>query len=215
MANCRVCGKEITSRIIKCVHCGTDQRNFFMKNKIAIGIFGVLIIAIVNSVGDDKPTKVDPKNTATEVSTSAVKDIVDKDPVVEGPKIYKVGDVVKLSNFQIKVNKTFIVKGDEQNKPSQGNEFLAVDCTIENNSSKEQSISSMMMFKVVDKDGRACDLSITGVMAAKSGQLDGIVGAGRKMTGAYVVEVPKGTTGLQLEFDGSLLSSGQIIVQLN
>ena len=35
------------------------------------------------------------------------------------------------------------------------------------------------------------------------------------MTGAYVVEVPKGTTGLEVEFDGSLLSSGQVIVKLN
>ncbi len=37
-----------------------------------------------------------------------------------------------------------------------------------------------MMFKVVDKDGRQCEYSITGLSAAKAGQMDGTLGAGRK-----------------------------------
>lgn len=209
-ANCKSCGKEIVVGVKTCIHCGKDQRNFLMKNKILLGIFGVIIISIVNLFGQDKPTVVVPKTGDTEVSTS-----VTKQPVIEGPKIFKVGEVIKLSDFQVKVNRVFIAKGDEYTKATEGNEFLAVDCTIENKSNDEQSISSMMMFKVVDKEGRACEMSISGGMAAKSGQLDGIVGPGRKMTGAYVVEVPKGTTGLQLEFDASLLSSGQVIIQLN
>jgi hypothetical protein len=209
-ANCKSCGKEIVSGVKTCVHCGKDQRNFLMKNKISIGIVAVIIIAIVNLPGEDKPTVVVPKTGDTKVSTSVAEELV-----VEGPKIFKVGDVIKLSNFEVKVNKVFIAKGDEYTKATEGNEFLAVDCTIENKSNKEQSISSMMMFKVVDKDGRACEMSISGGMAAKSGQLDGIVGPGRKMTGAYVVEVPRGTTGLQLEFDAKVRSSGQVIIQLN
>ena len=71
------------------------------------------------------------------------------------------------------------------------------------------------MFKVVDKDGRAIEYSIMGQTAAKAGQMDGTVGAGRKLTGVYVVEVPKGATGLELEFDSSFLSSGQVVVKLN
>lgn len=45
--------------------------------------------------------------------------------------------------------------------------------------------------------------------------MDGEVGPGRKITGVYVVEVPKGTNGLELEFNGSLLLGEQVIVKLN
>ncbi|WP_309249097.1 DUF4352 domain-containing protein [Clostridium estertheticum] len=61
-----------------------------------------------------------------------------------------------------------------------------MDCTIENTSSTEPTISSIMMFKIVDKDGRACAQSI---MTQGNGQLDGVIGAGRKMTGQYIVKL--------------------------
>lgn len=116
---------------------------------------------------------------------------------------------------EVKVNKVYVVKGDEYTKPADGKEFLGIDCTIENISDVEQAVSSIMMFKVVDQDGRAQEMSLMGTMAAKGGQLDGTIGAGRKMTGVYAVEVAKGTKGLELEFDSSLFSTGQVIVELN
>lgn len=131
------------------------------------------------------------------------------------PKIFNVGDVVELKNFRIAVNKVYNVPGNNFAKPKDGNEFVAVDCTVENISDKEQTVSSALMFKVVDKDGRACEYSIMGLTAAKAGQMDGQVAAGRKLTGVYVVEVPKGTTGLELEFNSSLFTGGQVIVKLN
>lgn len=125
---------------------------------------------------------------------------------------FKVGDTVKTKNFNITVNKVETSEGGEYIKPKEGNEFLKVDITVENISDKSQTVSSVMMFKVVDKDGRSYDQAFAG---EQNGRLDGEVGAGRKMTGEYVVEVPKGDTGLQLEFDSSILSSGQVVVDLN
>ena len=69
----------------------------------------------------------------------------------------------------------------------------------------------MIMFKVVDQDGRAMNQSI---VDDANGQLDGTIGAGRKISGEYVVEVPTGATGLELQFDSSLIGN-QIIVTLN
>lgn len=48
MANCKACGKEIAKGIKKCVHCGKDQRNFFMKHKI---LSGILILVLMGAVG--------------------------------------------------------------------------------------------------------------------------------------------------------------------
>ncbi|WP_253199346.1 DUF4352 domain-containing protein [Clostridium tagluense] len=215
MVNCKACNKEIAKGVNKCVHCGKDQRNFFSKHKFLTGICAVVLLAGIGVAGHDKPTLVKPNDTAVKTSTAVAEKVVATETKSKEAKAFKVGDTVKLTNLQVKVNKVSIVKGDEYTKPAEGNEFFAVDCTVENISQKEQAISSVMMFKVVDKDGRAYEMSITGMVVAKAGQLDGSIGVGRKISGAYVVEVPKGTKGLELVFDASLFSSGQVIVKLN
>lgn len=209
IVSCKACGKEIAKGVKKCVHCGKDQRNFFMKHKIISGFVILFLLGAIGSAlgGDKQPTKVGENNTATAPASTEKKS--------EGPKTFNVGDVVELKDLKITVNKVYTVKGDEFSKPKDGNEFFAIDCTVENTSDKEKAISSIMMFKVVDKDGRACEYSLLGQTAAKAGQMDGTIGVGRKMSGVYVVEVPKGQTGLELEFDASLFTGGQVVVKLN
>lgn len=211
LVNCKACGKEIAKGVKKCPHCGKDQRNFFGRHKILTTIIALVVIigGIAAAGGGNEPKKVGENNNAATTSTSNVENKKAE------TKIFKVGDVVQLNDFKITVNKVYTVKGDDFAKPKDGNEFVAIDCTVENISKEEQAISSMLMFKVVDKDGRACEYSLTGQTAANAGQLDGNIGPGRKLTGVYVVEVPKGTTGLELEFDSSLLTGGQVIVKLN
>ncbi|AUM96043.1 TPA: DUF4352 domain-containing protein [Clostridium botulinum] len=168
---------------------------------IGIGAGAGAIIDEPQKVGQTS-AKVQDKSTETSTETNK-------------SKVFKIGDVVKLKDFKVTVNKLYKVKGDELSQPQPGNEFIAVDCSVENISNEQQAVSSVMMFKVVDKDGRECEESIGGLTAAKAGQMDGEIGPGRKITGVYVVEVPKGTTGLELEFNGSLLLGGQVIVKLN
>ena len=165
----------------------------------------IIIGGIAGSSGKDNPKKVGETNAKVE----------DKKTESNKPKIFKVGDIVELKDFKVTVNKVYTVNGDEFTQPEEGNEFIAVDCTVENISNEEQTVSSLAMFKVVDKDGRACEYAIIGQTAAKAGQMDGQLAPGRKLTGVYVVEVPKGSTGLELEFNSSLFSGGQIIVKLN
>jgi len=205
LVNCKACQKEIAKGVNKCPSCGKDQRNFIGQHKILAGIVIVIVLGTIGSKMGNTPTKVATSDTSTKTASTTP---------VETTKstVFKVGDTVKLSNYKVKVNKTLIVEGNDFTKPKEGNEFFAVDCTIENTSSTEQTISSIIMFKIVDKDGRACAQSI---MTQGSGQLDGVIGAGRKMTEQYVVEAPKGATELELEFDGSLFTSGQIVVKLN
>lgn len=212
MTNCKACGKEIAKGVNKCPHCGKDQRNFFMQHKIITVILVLIILGAIGSMSNkkDQGTKV-----AETTSTQSTGDTKKEETKKNETKTFKVGDVVQLKNFKITVNKVYNVEGNDMAAPKDGNQFIAVDCTVENISKEEQAVSSMMMFKVVDKDGRQCEYSLTGQTAANAGQLDGKLGAGRKITGVYVVEVPKGASGLELEFDGSLLSSGQVIVKLN
>ncbi|WP_084485336.1 DUF4352 domain-containing protein [Clostridium bornimense] len=49
------------------------------------------------------------------------------------------------------INNVYKVESDNQfAQPKEGNQFLAVYCTLENISDKDQVVSSIMMFKVVD-----------------------------------------------------------------
>ena len=164
----------------------------------------VIIIGGAIGAGSDKPKKVD--------SSSQPKQEQKQSKEEDKTETFKIGDTIKVKDFEIKVNKIKVSKGDEISKPKKGNEYLCVDITVKNISDEEQTVSSIAMFKVVDKDGRAFDQAIT---TDQKGQLDGTVGKGRKITGEYVVEVPKGAKGLELEFDSSLISSGQVVVKLN
>ncbi|GAA0069682.1 DUF4352 domain-containing protein [Clostridium sardiniense] len=169
----------------------------------------IVVIIIIGAVqaGSNKPTKVDgSSNTASNSSDNSKKEKSNE------TQTFKVGDTIQTKDFKIKVNKITTSNGSEFVKPQKGNEFVKVDVTVENTSKEEQAVSSVMMFKVVDKDGRSCNQAIT---ENQKGQLDGKVAPGRKITGEYIVEAPKGEKGLELQFDSSLLSSGQVIVKLN
>ena len=169
-----------------------------MKKILSIIITGILISSVFVGCGNEKPQKVDAQKQEQKQENKT--------------ETFKIGDTVKTKNFNITVNKVDTSNGGDFIKPKDGKEFLKVDITVENISDQSQSVSSVMMFKVVDKDGRSYDQAFT---ENQNGQLDGEVGAGRKMTGEYIVEMPKGATGLQLEFDSSLLTGGQVIVDLN
>ncbi|NGT03890.1 DUF4352 domain-containing protein [Clostridium perfringens] len=168
-----------------------------MKKGLVVLLSAMVISSAFIGCGSDTPKKVEGQK---------------QEQQEQQVETFKVGDTIQTKDFKITVNKVETSEGGEFVKPKDGNEFIKVDITIENTSKEEQNVSSMIMFKVVDKDGRSYNQAI---VEDQNGQLDGKVAPGRKMTGEYVVEVPKGDTGLQLEFDSSLLNSGQVIVDLN
>lgn len=206
MTTCKACGKEIAKGAIKCPHCGKDQRNFFMRHKILTVLIVLIILgAIGGAAGSNSPKKVGENKSAT---TSTQKS--ESKPKTQ---TFKIGDVVQLKDYKVTVNKVRTGNGAEGMEPEQGKQYFYVDCTIENTSDKEKDISSVLMFKVQDSDGRSCDQSIPG---DQNGQLDGKVSPGQKLSGEYVVKIPQGKTGLRLVFDSSVLSTdGQVIVNLN
>lgn len=73
LITCKACGKEIAKGVKKCVHCGKDQRNFFMKHKIITGILVIIIlVSIGKAIGGDSSTK-DNSTTASTTEKSESK----------------------------------------------------------------------------------------------------------------------------------------------
>lgn len=208
LVKCKSCGNEVAKGAKSCPGCGKDNRSFFRKHKILTGIGIIIIIGVIGSKmgSSDKPKLASDAGSTTTTTDSKSNQ----------PQTFKVGDTVELKNLKITVNKVYDVESTNQfAQPQDGNKFVATDITIENTSNQQQAVSSMMMFKVVDKDGRACEYSLIGQTAANAGQLDGTIESGRKLTGVYVVEVPKDKTGLELEFDSSIILGNKVIVTLN
>ncbi|WP_368490846.1 DUF4352 domain-containing protein [Clostridium sp. BJN0013] len=178
----------------------------FKKISVVIGVLFISII-FVGCSSESQPSKVGESKSDVQ-STQTKSDQTQNSQA----KTFKVGDVVQLNDYKVTVNSVRTSQGDDIFQPKQGNEFLYVDCTIENISNQQQTVSSVMMFRVEDKDGRSYEQTIT---TDGNGQLDGDVAPGRKITGEYIVEVPQNKTGLDLVFDSSLISGGQVIVNLN
>lgn len=80
MVNCKACNKEIAKGVNKCVHCGKDQRNFFMKHKVLSVILALVIIGGISSAmnGDKDVTT----TTATGTKTTTTEKPVEKKVVV-------------------------------------------------------------------------------------------------------------------------------------
>ena len=204
MTQCKACSKEIASNAKSCPGCGAKNSKPFYK-KIWFWIVAIIIVAGIGGAGSNEPKVVSEGEGSTTETSQIQQNNSSK------VKTFKIGDVIELDDFRVTVNGIRTSNGSQFIKPSEGNEYLYIDATVENISNEQQVVSSMIMFKVVDQDGRAMNQSI---VDDANGQLYGTIGAGRKISGEYVVEVPTGATGLELQFDSSLIGN-QIIVTLN
>jgi hypothetical protein len=77
LVSCKACGKEVAKGVKKCVHCGKDQRNWFMRHKIMTFIGGVVIIgAIGGAIGGGEGVQqasTTPKTTETTAAPAETK----------------------------------------------------------------------------------------------------------------------------------------------
>jgi hypothetical protein len=115
-----------------------------------------------------------------------------------------------MGNLQFTVNGVRTSKGNDFIKPKDGNVYLYVSVTVENTGSSEEVVSSLMIFKLVDKEGVSHDIALA---VDANGQVDGSLAAGRKMKGELTYEVPKNVKDYELEINPTL-GDGIAIVKL-
>lgn len=128
---------------------------------------------------------------------------------------YVVGETFKLGDLQYTINsvRTSDCNSNKAISPKEGNTYLLVDLTIENQGNAAAEVRSLVGFKLKDKQGRKPPFSIGAVLAVKS-ELDGTIMAGGKMTGELGYEVLKEPQTFNLIITPYPLSSESAVVKI-
>lgn len=212
LVNCKACEKEIAKGVKKCVHCGKDQRNWFMRHKILSFISAVIIIGIIGSAAggneeDSQQASTEPKATETAAQSAETKT---GEPKQEAPKELSKEGVSSDVTIKIGAVETKDTVGDEfSNEKAQGI-FKIVEVSITNNQKDAITIDANS-FKLVDDKGREFTYSTEGqtVLAmANGGNMDFFLkklNPGLTQTGQIVFDVPQDATGLTMKARGGMM----------
>ena len=179
------------------------KKSWFRRHPFLTG-FGILIlIIIITSSGDSTPKKVGETGSDT-VTTEQSKD-----------KAYAVGDKVQLGKSIVSVNSVSFSQGGQFNKPQSGNEWVNLSVTIENTDSSQQYITTLGQMFIKDAVGNSYQVAVTDkTLEDMNSRLDGAIIAKSKRTGWVGFEIPKGATGLQFQYNGSMWGGGTVVVDL-
>ena len=198
MKKCKHCQSDIPKKAKVCPQCGKKQGGVL--KWIIIAIIAIAIIGAASG-GEDEPKKVENNNSGTSASTEVV-----SAETVAMPEEFTVGDTVEFKDVKVTLNSITENTGSQFNKPTDGNVFLLVDFTIENNSSAELNVSSMMCFDAY-QDGYSTSLSLAALIEKEGAQLDGTVAPGKKMQGTIGYEVPATYSEFEISYTPDVWSS--------
>ena len=178
---------------------------------LVLALFLCFMLACATST---KPEKVETEPAVVE--EPVVEEASGEEPIEEEPatseEIFVIGDTVRMGDLVFTLNSARWEEGDEWNKPKEGERWLVLDCTVENESSEPTTISSMLMFSLYDEDSYSRDVDF---FADTEGSLDGELGVGRKMRGEIAFDVEEGQSYWEFIFEPEVFDFGQAIFAIN
>lgn len=209
IVKCKVCGADMANSAKVCPNCGAKNKR---KHPILGGIlvfFGIVAIVSAINGGGSTPKRV---NDSTAVSSSA-SGTKSKAPNQE-KTTFNVGEKVELNNIIVTLVNVSTNTGGNYMKPSDEKEFIVCEFEIENNSTSDIAVSSLMSFEAyVDEYSTGMNLSAT--MSTDKPQLDGAVAAGKKMNGVIGYEASPEWKSIEIKFTPNFWSGKDITFVAN
>jgi len=177
-----------------------------MIKKILIGL-GILFVVIIIIGMASGGSKSEPRKVGENSNNSKTQ---------EQQAVYKVGDKIELGNVIITVNSVETSTSGQYTQPSEGNQWIDLNMTIENTGSKQEFITTLGQMFVLDDKNNQYQVAVTGKRMANAGSvgLDGAIVAGAKKTDWVGFEVPKTATGLKLQYNASFFNNKNVLVDL-
>lgn len=202
LVKCKACSADIAKSAKRCPQCGAKQiRVSGILSSVAIVIIALVIISTVFSDDKSSPEKVNPSTPAFASSAPA--------SALPSSTRFAVGDKVSLNDVDV----TFVGyeehDGSQFNEPSDGNVFVLCEFLVENNSSSDITVSTLISFETY-VDDFSTNLSLGAMIGTDKKQLDGSVAAGKKISGVVGYEIPRDWMELEIRYSPSFWSSKDI-----
>ncbi|MDH6371714.1 hypothetical protein M2444_003513 [Paenibacillus sp. PastF-3] len=174
-----------------------------------------VVIGVIGSQGNDsEPTvsKSEPAVAKVDDTAATEKPVETEKPTskpTEEPKetmITEVGQTITTKNFKLTVESLDKPKGNDYVKPSEGNEFVEIGIILENISSKDYMVSSMLMFNAYQDSFSINEDLMAHTLDSQIGTMDGALAAGKKIRGKLAYQLPKDWKELEINTDFTVLS---------
>lgn len=197
------------------------KKPFWKKWWFWVMIVIVLFIAIGSTGDSDKDKDKDTQNppATTEADQKKPDELSDGEEKKEDEQkeeeqkekdSYGVGEPATLKDVTVTLENVTESEGQEYTQPTEGNVFLLCEFTIDNQSSKELTVSSVISFDAY-VDSYAVSQSFSGLLADDNNkQLDGNVGPGKKMNGVIAYEVPADWSEFEINFEPNVWSGKKL-----
>lgn len=208
---CRNCGAQLDGSAKVCPQCGSKNTPTKRPVYKKWWFWVIIVVIVIGAVGAGNagPKKVG-ENKPAGTAAAPQPDNTDSGTVSGGESKFYVGDRVELNGIVASLDAVTESSGSAYNKPADGNVFVLCTFTIENNSSSEINISSIVCFDAYC-DSYACNYSLSAQLESTGNQLDGTVAAGKKMNGTIGYEVPADWSELEIHFTPDLWAQENIV----
>jgi len=186
-----------------------------MRSASVLSVLGLSLLTLWGCGNNPTPTATNTGTPAASPSltTAASPPAGSKQPTQLPSPSVDIGKPIKLGKYQFTVNGVRESAGDEISKPKQGQKFLMIDATVENQGEKREAISSITLFTLSDSNNKKYERVIT---TDAKGSLDSNLDPGKSLKGEIAFEVPKDAKNLQLIVRGDLVEPRlQAKVKLN
>lgn len=179
---CKYCKTEIPYDAKICPNCKKRQT----PSGCLIAVIVVVAVCIlIGAFGASKGGASSSASSAAGGSASTAAAVTEQAPTAT----YTVGDTVDKNGVKITLVSAEKNSGTEFLKPADGNTFVDLTFEIENGSSSDINISSIVCFEAYCDD-YAVNQSLSGAAVNGASTLDGAVASGKKINGVISYEVP-------------------------
>lgn len=207
---CKHCKSEIPYDAKVCPVCRKKQGAPGCLIVVLVVVVLVVIAAFAGSGESSTPQKVKSTSGTSQSASQAG----EEQPQPE-QTVFTVGDAVELNGVKTTLLSAEEYPGKQYMMPTDGNVFLVCQFEIENDSSAEINVSSMVSFNAYCDD-YSVNLSVTGEMLEDSWKtLDGTVAPGKKINGVIAYEIPQDWQKMEISYTPSYWSGHDVQFEIN
>lgn len=207
---CKHCKSEIPYDAKVCPVCRKKQGAPGCLIVVLVVVVLVVIASFAGGGESSTPQKVESTSGTSQSASQASQAQSQPEQTV-----FTVGDTVELNGVKTTLLSAEEYPGKQYMMPTDGNVFLVCQFEIENDSSAEINVSSMVSFNAYCDD-YSVSLSITGEMLEDSWKsLDGTVAPGKKINGVIAYEIPQDWQKMEISYTPSFWSGHDVQFEIN